>query len=195
MIDTITDAEHEALRFPGYVPGLLRRGSPVFVGSKQEPSVAREIVPPEVSMTGWVGIHAGWLHPVTHKINLDLFDVTGRAHLAWWLARQVRHVDGGHLEPVEGVRWHRSWRGYWELHCQRADEHRRWQEVDFLPWAGDADISDRNGGPCAVWCRFVPALATLDPDDPRLLLDGSRLVDALALSMVGRHVAGLEVTR
>lgn len=36
---------------------------------------------------------------------------------------------------------------------------------------------------------------TLAPDDPRLLPDGSRLVDALALSLVARHVAGLEVTR
>jgi hypothetical protein len=37
-------------------------------------------------------------------------------------------------------------------------------------------------------------LATLDPNDPRLLPDGSRWVDAEALRLVCLHVAGLEVT-
>jgi hypothetical protein len=39
---------------------------------------------------------------------------------------------------------------------------------------------------------IVPTLADLDPADPRLLPDGSRLVDALALRRVVLHVA--EVT-
>ena len=34
----------------------------------------------------------------------------------------------------------------------------------------------------------VPTLATIDPNDPRILPDGSRLVDALDLSLVGRHL-------
>ena len=46
-----------------------------------------------------------------------------------------------------------------------------------------------------VAARTVPALADLDWRDPRLLPDGSRVVDALALGIVGRHVAGLEVNR
>jgi len=37
----------------------------------------------------------------------------------------------------------------------------------------------------------VPTLADLDPEDPRLLPDGSRYVDALALMLVCRHLAGV----
>ena len=37
----------------------------------------------------------------------------------------------------------------------------------------------------------VPALANLDPNDPRLLPDGSRWVDAEALRLVCLHAVGL----
>lgn len=189
----ISAVEYDALKFEANADGLLQRGSPIiFHDLAGRPwgghaGVVILVVPADNSLLAAAQWAKTWDGP-SSLVSLDLTDATGRAHLAWWIARKIQHANGGHLNPSEGVRWHRSWRGYWEMHCQRADEHRRWQEVDFLPWAGDARTSDRNGGPHAVWCRFVPALADLDPNDPRLLPDGSRLVDALALAAVGRHL-------
>lgn len=40
--------------------------------------------------------------------------------------------------------------------------------------------------------RMLPSLATLDPDDDTRLPDGSRLVDALSLALVARHVLGVD---
>ena len=40
--------------------------------------------------------------------------------------------------------------------------------------------------------ELVPALAALDPNDPRPIPDGSRWVDARALLLVACHVAGVE---
>ena len=46
-----------------------------------------------------------------------------------------------------------------------------------------------NGGSEAM-CTFHQGLADLDPNDPRLLPDGSRRVDAVALAEVARHLGG-----
>lgn len=198
----LTHWERSILAMPAYLPGLLRRGSPVFWRDEATPWTVTWIGPwPDSDSTEdgaivlaapssvpCLGIEDNWTNFV-----LDLTDATGRAHLAWWVAGRIRTHFGGHLDPTEGVRWHRSWRGHWELHCQRADEHRKWQEVCFLPWDGDDDLSDHNAGPHSTWTRFTPTLDRLDPNDPRLLPDGSRVVDALALGLVGRHVAGLAV--
>jgi len=53
-----------------------------------------------------------------------------------------------------------------------------------------------DSGPGRGVIGWVPEqlVVAIDPDDARLLPDGSRLADALALSLVARHVAGLEVT-
>lgn len=189
------------LTLPGSIPGLLRRGSPVLLLDGIDGPVWSHMPPAAVSELRESGTYA-WVAAgrycdgfVTGMLALDLTDATGRAHAAWWLASQVRHVTPSLLDPGEGTRWHRSWRGYWELHCQRADEHKRWQEVAFLRSEGDDDTSDRIGGPHSTWCRHVPALATLDPSNPRLLPDGSRWVDAEALRLVCLHVAGRGVTR
>lgn len=196
---TLTAWEREVLAMP-VVAGVLRRGSPI-IATRSVPYRLRKgqrgIVAKLERRNVWhvvPDVPYRYGSPVQrHVLAIDLTDATGRAHLAWWVAGQVRTSYGGALDPAEGVRWHRSWRGHWELHGQRADEHRKWQEVCFLPWAGDDDLSDRNDGPHGTWCRFVPSLAHLDPNDPRLLPDGSRLVDALALGLVARHVAGLTI--
>lgn len=57
---------------------------------------------------------------------------------------------------------------------------------DWLPLAALPPLVP--GGE-SVWVG-VPALADIDPADPRLLPDGSRLVDALALVAVARHLGG-----
>jgi hypothetical protein len=46
-------------------------------------------------------------------------------------------------------------------------------------------------GPGEAVAWDVPALDDLDPEDPRLLPDGSRWVDAEALRRVVCHVAGV----
>ena len=196
---TITDSERDLLRFPGD-GSILRRTTPITNATARGLPDDADDVYPTGTLTGLVcGVMTDraiiawdcceqWDRVDFAGLALGLTDATGRAHLAWCMARQIRHTFGGTIDPAEGVRWHRSHRGHWELHAQRADEHRRWQEVCFLPWDGDDDVSDRNGGPHATWCRFVPTLATIDPNDPRLLPDGSWLVDALALSLVGRHL-------
>ena len=73
---------------------------------------------------------------------------------------------------------------------KRAD---RWQyrSLYLIGVEGFADRQPPRSEAVRPEC-VVETLATLDPNDPRLLPDGSRLVDALALSLVARHVAGLE---
>lgn len=60
-------------------------------------------------------------------------------------------------------------------------------------WAGEREhgVIWRRAGGAGPEAICVPALADLDPDDPRLLPDGSRWVDVEALRRVVLHVAGL----
>jgi len=124
------------LRFPGSVPGVLRRGSPVF-HIDGSPYVVLEMDGSDIRL------HAGWAP--SYNIDLDLTDATGRAHLAWWVDARSQF---GRVWYIRDLRFHMT-------------------GPDFI-------------------------LSTLDPNDPRLLPDGSRWVDAEALSLVARHVAGLE---
>ncbi len=184
----ITETELALLRFPGSVPGVLRRGSPV-IKTWNAPCIPDDDPNDEFTLHGiylrdldedeagrrcycWfdseqIGLDVGF------PPDIDLTDATGRAHLAWWLMG----LDYGHMKPVRRI----SSPFIHGLHGVA---------IYGLPqdsgWASH-DIAGHRAG------VIVPTLATLDPDDPRLLPDGSRLVDALALSLVARHVAGLEV--
>jgi len=147
----ITETERALLRFPGSVPGVLRRGSPVLYP-----------VSPLVRVPGRLGLFIGCdidsdavlitdtgRDPATWwpagEVFADLKDATGRAHLAWWVDARSQF---GRVWYIRDLRFHMT-------------------GPDFI-------------------------LSTLDPNDPRLLPDGSRWVDAEALSLVARHVAGLE---
>lgn len=57
--------------------------------------------------------------------------------------------------------------------------------IQFMPSTGGGRRATYDGWGCPV-----PALADLDPNDDTRLPDGSRLVDALALAAVARHVLG-----
>ena len=166
------DAERAALTLPGTIPGLLRRGSPVthIDGSRL---VVVELDGDDAKLP------SGWAY--TRLLDLDLTDATGRAHAAWWL--------GG-----VGASLHLACDGHrrWELHGGE-----RPRESACRAWEGIGPDARRLRGvpPEYGWdAEDVPALATLDPADPRLLPDGSRWVDAEALRRVCLHVAGLEVT-
>jgi hypothetical protein len=109
------------------------------------------------------------------NLSLDLTDATGRAHAAWWLAdRRLHRLDDE--GRVKDVLWGPD----------EPDHHGpRWMLTGF-------EYSITFG---VAWQKKheynVPALAALDPADPRLLPDGSRWVDAEALRLVVLHVAGV----
>ena len=176
------DAERAAPTLPGTIPDLLRRCSPVLVTFEAHVSIAGVVLLP-----GVVAVRDGGLsdiyevgesefddiHP--EQVALDLTDATGRAHAAWWL--------GG-----VGASFHLACDGHrrWELHGGE-----RPRESALRAWEGIGPDARRLRGvpPEYGWdAEDVPALAALDPNDPRILPDGSRLVDALALSLVGRHL-------
>lgn len=153
------DEMEDDLLFPGDVPGVLRRGSPVedakgLLGS----GVVRWVEPSGVSVC-WDD--TGSVEPVSFaRAALDLTDATGRAHLAWALAREARHW------PTEPDYTTAAWR------------YLRHNEAWSI-------------GPHHYWPRTHHTVADLNPDDPHLLPDGSRWVDAVALGRVARHVLGV----
>lgn len=176
------------LTLPGDIEGLLRRGSPV-VALGEEPD-ADPTVAKFTEYNGFPGaVLGGWcLEQDTHylcDLALDLEDATGRAHAAWWLAERVgldgRPYDGDDAPvPVAlSAWWLCAWPRSYYVRVPRWDENRRFDHL-FSP---DSHIGSEG------WTH-VPALAHLDPTDPRLLPDGSRLVDAEALRLVVLHVAG-----
>ena len=173
------------LTLPGDIPGLLRRGSPVWirhVGGRWPAVVEKD--PAEHDREGghWM-IQFGTHFVGSRSVFLDLSDPTGRAHAAWWLTNAA------------GVSFHLD-----------SDGHRRWslhggefpRRSEDWSWEGIGPESRRmrlsaSSTPSYGWDAVdCPALDDLNPDDPRLLPDGSRWVDAEALRRVVLHVAGRE---
>jgi len=167
----MTPADRALLRFPGSVPGVLRRGSPItLLGGSS--GVVTEL---GGDTDAWVARET-WRdsYPIS-VIFLDLTDATGRVHLAWWLLYSGGwgDVSGQDVVVREVVSsFNRSVRG---VGVYGRDSVGEWRSCAVVGHPGDV----------------VPSLSTLDPNDPRLLPDGSRWVDAAALSLVARHVAGI----
>ena len=74
---------------PGDIPGLLRRGSPVFLlGSKGRSTTPYVVTdPPNNDGLVWIACPGAWRaaqEPRIASVALDLTDPTGRAHAAWW---------------------------------------------------------------------------------------------------------------
>jgi len=162
------------LTLPGTIPGLLRRGSPVILATRTYGGsvfldAARGVV---CSDGGRVATETLGGSPVlvstgAGDLALDLSDPTGRAHAAWWLAGRL-YPNGERIvsaDVIPGVTIGPT--GFGLATCDVMDGQ-RWRESP------------------AFECT-----EHLNPNDPRLLPDGSRWVDAEALRLVCLHVAGL----
>lgn len=192
---TITPAEYEALRFPAHAD-ILRRTTPITNATERGLPDDADDVYPKGTLTGLVcGVMTDraiiawdcceqWDRVEFAGLALDLFDATGRAHLAWWIAHNIqRHplrseVPDAAEAPMVGS-YTLRWDGAFIISGRVGNTPRLWR------WVGRRETVTAVGD-----LPVVPALATLDPNDPRTLPDGSRLVDALALAAVGRHLLG-----
>ena len=167
------DSMLATIALPADIPGLLRRGSPIVATLRP--------------WTGWPGLwqrdgaasleRSDGNRSVTiyvddpRDVALDLTDATGRAHaVGWWNGKRQRsHYIS---EPFFGDMINPA--------VQYLSAGRHLHAVSRLVgrpgYLATADV--------------VPVLATLDPNDPRTLPDGSRWVDAEALRLVCLHVAG-----
>lgn len=108
------------------------------------------------------GGHCAALPP--SEVSVSLADSAARDRVARWVAERV----GMPCDPVAGF-----WRfvlGAWRL------------------TGSDGAIEFGAADPEAEGRFVVHALSALDPHDDTRLPDGSRLVDALALAAVARHV-------
>ena len=192
MFEDQRTLEQALLRFPGAVDGLLRRCSPViylggedidlkpgsamvvlFVYECDEPFAKVAFAPPgRNDLDGERIYEIGLKH-----LTLDLTDQTGRAHLAWWIEQH----DG------------RACLYQYVSRATIVQDNR--QHLLLVASVGDLKYVS---APTRLRCaKVVPRLSLLwglvhDRYASRLG-DGSTLVDALALSLIGRHVAGLEL--
>ncbi len=171
----ITNEERALLRFPGSVEGVLRRWTPITDEDGDEDGCVVWLEEDGRGLCYRSHLGRALAYPEEMPTpGVSLLNATGRAHLAWWLASRVAEIpctamwDGTPDGSEDRV-------GIWRLRYRS------------LSWPNH---------PACTGChpytpRLETYLSTLDPDDPRLLPDGSRLVDALALSLVARHVAGV----
>lgn len=175
-MSTLTETERALLRFPGSVPGVLRRGSPCVHDDGDECVVLRT----DAGGAWCSGMPRHGQNPETWwcgfaGLSLDLTDATGRAHLAWWLALREKQE-------------------YPEIEIRHETARLAWEDRgEFNGGEGWFLCYEYTDGDSACYRMRCVGADRLDPADPRLLPDGSRLVDALAISLVARHVAGLGV--
>lgn len=186
------------LALPGTIPGLLRRGSPVvaarLIRAPGPRARSRDIVVkagtrgvvqtagPDASVVAFEGI-PDTLVVRNDALALDLTDATGRAHAAWWVASRFpedfpAYVLAGTPIAAPGVLWH----------CDPAMRGRNWV---LATWNTNWCLYFTGRPMGLIKVRDVPPLADLNGEDPRLLPDGSRWVDAEALRLVVLHVAGV----
>lgn len=176
MSQSTSDVCYEDVRLPGSLPRFLRECSPVALMRQIDrdiPVGTRGVVLRVVDANTFI-VAFCWSTPPHNgddeviaevsgeDIEALLTDATGRAHAAWWLAK------------ADDARWSKAAiHGVWNLTTLK-------QDPAYLTTYGAHN----------AWIN-VPSLADLDPNDPRLLPDGSRWVDAEALRRVCRHVAGV----
>jgi hypothetical protein len=120
----------------------------------------------------------------TGSVDLDLSDSATADRVARWCAGRVG-LEVGCTAP--------GWRSY----SARADPP---LAIWLLGEPGDARVfanQPRRDPPLTGWAysraveNVVPTLADLDPTDARLLPDGARWIDRLALALVATHLGGL----
>ena len=167
------------LVLPGDIEGLLRRCSPVIGASETVTGsgVIYEVTARDVVVfveSGHPGGTQKW-GALFDEVALDLTDATGRAHAAWWLWLDDEDTTA---VPCTTPEWLYCPDGVWSLGASVRDCP---GQVEYVTYGPPGSMSADYG---------VPSLADLDPNDPRLLDDGSRWVDAEALRRVVLHVAG-----
>jgi len=177
----LTPADLARLTLPGTLPGLLRRGSLVRLESGRSGtvlSVSLDTLRAHVFISGLY--RERWFE--LSELALKLTDATSRAHATWSLPGSC-----------VGASWHLSCDDHrcWELHGGETPRDAAW-----LAWEGIGAEQRRmrlDTVPVYGWdSEDCPALDDLDPEDQRLLPDGSRWVDAEALRRVSLFTAGLE---
>lgn len=191
MTNTNTEVFRGTITLPGNIPGLLRRGSPVFVREDHGfyrdgfyvgpvPNTRQDsphhLVVVMFSDGGVPGLESYHIN----NILLDLTDATGRAHAAWWL--ESRHVLRRHWPYRAG-----AYVSVGAMH--ERDKAGRCVYVNIGDVLYYVSRPVRRPG-YLVSATTVPTLADLDPNDKTTLPDGSRRVDAEALRRVCLHVAG-----
>jgi hypothetical protein len=172
------------LTLPGSIPGLLRRCSPiVVVAGPYEGWRGVAVEDPKGCQSVLVHIQDTDGQYLCESIALaglalDLTDATGRTHAMWWWAGH----NPCHFSRTCGL----------DMRASFGSLAR--PKVKYLD-AGNSLVAVERpvGGPHRLRGGYVVrSLADLHPNDPRLLPDGSRWVDAKALQLVCAHVGGSE---
>ncbi len=159
---------------PATLPGVVRRGTPVTLTGED---VVRTLRGRACTVHA---VHEGMASVVVDGVDVvviadlsaltvDLTDATGRDH-------GLRALAAHSCRAAPGVWWLPLDDGRWSLRC----EPRRGFVTFRAPGAPELSESRPE----------VPSLADIDPNDPTLLPDGSRWVDAEALARVLVHVLG-----
>lgn len=119
---------------PGVLTGLLQADTPVLLEMSFDDAESPELVPGvllsvEQKNEDTVGYYpderVGWGRYYAVFVHLDLSREAGKHRACMWLAEQLGCTD------VEGAVWHRSWRGYYELHVWSRSSRGRALEFSF----------------------------------------------------------------
>jgi hypothetical protein len=169
-----------AITLPGDIPGLLRRGSPVVRTTDEgtrfgvvvdaDPAFARSVV---VTWEATPRHDAESDFLPRASMSLDLTDEAGADRAARWLVERT----GPHVRVrVTAPRWE----------CIGERRYSLDRRVFFHPLFGDDPTDPDPQGPVTLSgpTHHVPALASIDPSDPR--------ADLLALRAVCLHVANIQ---
>lgn len=179
MTRQATPEQLAALVVPAILPGVVRRGTPVWAWDEDTPWTVLAVEDDGAMCAPCAGLGLAALIDVGN-LQVDLTDATGRAHLAWTLTN------------AHGVSFHLDADGFrrWSLHGgeqPRSAEDWAWEGIG--PEARRMRIGN-NISTYGYDAIDLPALDSLNPDDDTRLPDGSRWVDAEALRRVAMHVLG-----
>jgi len=168
----ITPKEKDLLKFSGSVPEVFRKGSPYEDANGHTGVVIRKIREKVWLVCRDDGTSCQWPEDL---LGLDLTDATGRAHLASWCLSVWWHEP---ILPGEALlRW---------------DDSGPWAEAYGARWRMFHQGKIVMGFEFDGKMQNTQWASILDPGDPRLLADGSLLVNALILSLTARYLAHLK---
>lgn len=198
--------ENEIPLFPCVMTDLLCEGSRVRLldgirGPLRRISIDSPVTLPTHTVTRiteggvytWVSDGRECFGMEAAMLSLDIAEASSRANLARWMAQRLK-LKPSPLQAVftalRGIS--PAWGGVaWSLDADPGKEllfaEPEGPNKSSLAWVtfGSEATSQDYGGPLRL---HVPVLARLNQDDPRLLQDGSRVVDALAQVHVALYI-------